>query len=114
MVKKHPSLLGLKVYANKNPGLPVIIGDMDEHELGAAGTQDDADVIAHGSIFYMKLHKAVEITLPLRDRNGDIAAAVKIRMKSFLGETQDNAVGRATLLKKEIEQQIETVQSING
>jgi len=114
IVKKYPHLLGLKVYANKNPGQPVIIGDMDEHELGAAGTKTEADVIERGSIYYLKDRKSVEITLPLRDRNGDIAAALKVKMKSFPGETESNAVARALLVKKAIEEQIETMRDING
>jgi hypothetical protein len=114
MAKKYPRLLGLKVYANKNPGLPVVIGAFDQHELGAAGTAAEADVIERGSIYYLKTRGAVEITLPLRDRNGDIAAAIKVKMKTFPGETQANAVARAVLVKKEVEQQIETMQDING
>jgi hypothetical protein len=114
ITKKYPRLLGLKVYANKNPGLPVVIGCMNEHDLGAAGTKAEADVIERGSIYYLKADGAVEITLPLRDRNGDIAAALKVKMKSFRGETQSTAVARATLVKKAVEEQIETMQDING
>jgi hypothetical protein len=114
ITKKYPRLLGLKVYANKNPGLPVVIGCMNDHDMGAAGTKAEADVIERGSIYYLKADGAVEITLPLRDRNGDIAAALKVKMKSFHGETQATAVARATLVKKAVEQQIETMQDING
>ncbi len=114
IVKKYPRLLGLKVYANRSADLPVVIGGMEEHDLGAAGTKTEADVIERGSIYYLKLEKAVEITLPLRDRNGDIVAALKVKMKSFRGETQATAVTRAAIVKKAVEQQIETLQDING
>ena len=93
-------LLGVKVYANKNPGQPAIIGCMDQHDLGAAGKKEDADVIERGSVYYLKDDRTVEVTMPLRDRNGDIVAAVAIKMKSFRGETQNAAVARATLVKK--------------
>ncbi len=114
IVKKYPHLLGLKVYASKNQGLPAVIGAMDDHDLGEAGTKTEADVIERGSIYYLKEHRTVEITLPLRDRNGDVAAALKVKMKTFPGETQANAVARALLVKKAFEQQIETLQDING
>jgi hypothetical protein len=114
IVKRYPRLLGLKVYANKNPGLPVVIGGMDEHDLGVAGTKVEADVIENGLIFWLKQDKSVEITLPLRDRNGDIVAALKVKMKSFRGETQATAVSRAVIVKKAVEEQIETMQDING
>jgi hypothetical protein len=115
VIKKFPSLLGLRVYALKNGGPPVVIGDMNEKGLGEAGTKVEQNVIENAAIYYMNVRKerAVEITLALRDRNGDIAGALKIRMKSFRGETQSTAVTRAVLIKKYFEQQIET-QDING
>jgi hypothetical protein len=60
----------------------------------------------------MKVQKTVEVTLPLRDRNGEIAAALKIRMKAFPGETEATAVNRATVVKKIIETRIGTLQGI--
>jgi len=114
IVREYPRLLGLKVFANKNPGLPVVIGCMNEHDFGAAGTKAEADVIERGSIFYLKESKSVEITLPLRDRNGDIVAALAVKMRSFKGETQSTAVARAVIVKKAFEVQIETMQDING
>jgi len=114
IIKQYPHLRGLKVYASKNQGLPVVIGAIDEHDLGAVGTKTEAAVIERGSIYYLKEHGTVEITLPLRDRNGDVAAALKVKMKTFVGETQANAVARAVLVKKAIEQQLETMRDING
>ena len=114
ILKKYPHILGLKVYANKGPGLPVVIGSVDLHDMGVQGTKAEANTIDLASIYYLKEDKAVEITLPLRDRNGDIVAALKIRLKSFRGETQATAVARAVILKKAFEQQIETMQDING
>jgi hypothetical protein len=114
IIKKYPHVLGLEVYAGNGPSLPVIIGGMDERQLGAAGTKTEADVIKRGSVYYLKGDGTVEITLPLRDRNGDVAAALKVKMKTFKGETQSTAVARATIVKNALEQQIETMQGING
>jgi hypothetical protein len=113
--KKYPRLLGLKIYANKEKeaGLPVLVGDLDKAALGTPGTKYDADVIERGIMYYLKDGKAVEVTLPLRNRNGDIAAALRTRMASFPGETQETAVARATIIKKAIEKQMENSQNIN-
>ena len=35
------------------------------------------------------------MTLPVKDRNGDPIAAVRVTVKSFLGQTQANAFARA-------------------
>jgi hypothetical protein len=110
--KKYPRLLGLKIYANKEPGLPVIVGDFDGAGLGAAGTKYEADVIERGVSYYLKDGQAVEVTLPLRDRNGEVSAALKTRMAAFPGETENTAVTRATLIRKAIEQKMAALQGI--
>lgn len=109
---QYPRLLGLKIYANKEPGLPVIVGDLDGAGLGAAGTKYEQDVIERGSIYYLKDGNAVEVTLPLRDRNGDVTAALKTRMASFPGETKDTAVARATVIKKAVQQRMAAFQNV--
>ena len=116
IIKKYPKLLGLRVYANndKKAGPPTIIGAMNDSDFGAPGTKAEADVIARGSIYYLKVDGTVEITLPLRDRNGDIAAALKVKLKSFKGETQTTAVSRALIVKKALEEQIGNLENING
>ena len=114
IVKQYPRLLGLKVYASKGPGLPVVVGATNEHDFGAAGTKTEADVIERGSVYYLKTDRTVEITMPLRDRNGDIVAALAVKMKTFPGETEATAVTRATIVKKAVELQIQTLQDING
>jgi hypothetical protein len=110
--KKYPRLLGLKIYADKEPGLPVLVGDLNGAALGAAGTKYDEDVIERGAIYYLKDDHAVEVTMPLRDRNGDVAAALKTRMTSFPGETRDTAVARATTIKKAIEKRMANLQDV--
>jgi Domain of Unknown Function (DUF1080) len=110
--KQYPRLLGLKIYANREPGLPVLIGDLNGAALGAPGSKYEADVIERGAIYYLQDGKAVEVTLPLRDRNGDVSAALKTRMASFPGETENTAVARATVIKKAIEQKMTVLQGI--
>jgi hypothetical protein len=42
----------------------------------------------------------------LRDRNGDPMAAVRVQLRSFLGETQDTAITRATMILKQMQAQV--------
>ncbi len=110
--KKYPRLLGLKIYANREPGAPVIVGDLNGAGLGEPGAKYEEDVIERGVIYFLKDGHAVEVTLPLRDRNGEVAAALKTRMTSFPGETQATAVARATVIKKDIELRMANSQNI--
>jgi hypothetical protein len=111
--KKYPRLLGLQIYANREAGLPVLVGDFNGAGLGSPGTKYEADVLDRGSIYYLKGDKTVEVWLPLRDRNGDVAAALKTKMESFPGETRDTAIAKATVIRKVIEKQMENFQGIN-
>ena len=80
--------------------------------MGGAGTKYEEDVIERGSIYYLKERRAVEVTLPLRDRNGDVTAALKTRMTTFPGETKETAVARATIIKKAVEQRMTTYETL--
>jgi hypothetical protein len=106
---KYPRLLGLNIYANKEPGSAVVVGAFDAALLGTPGTKYDEDVIQRGASYYLKDRHTVEVTLPLRDRNGDVAAAMKTKMESFPGETEDTAVARAAIIRNAIEQRMATL-----
>jgi len=113
VMKKNSRLLGLKVYALKNSPTPVVVADGKEDDLGSPGGKTEEDVIANGRIFFLKLDASVEVTQPLRDRNGDVIAALKTTMKTFLGETTAIAVARATQVKKDVESGLAILQDIN-
>ena len=55
----------------------------------------------------------MEVTQPLRDRNGDVIAALKTTLTTFRGETQADALARATAIKKDVETGLAALQDIN-
>jgi DNA-binding IclR family transcriptional regulator len=48
----------------------------------------------------------VVVTLPVHDRNGEVIAALRVEMKSFFGQTENNALARALPIAKEMERRI--------
>jgi uncharacterized membrane protein YdbT with pleckstrin-like domain len=48
----------------------------------------------------------------LRDRNGDSIAAVQVVLKSFPGQTQDNAVARALPIVKRMQAQVQSLEEL--
>jgi hypothetical protein len=112
IMKKYPRLRGLDIYAPRPSHLPVIVASKDTNHLGVAGGKAEEDVLQRGTIYYVKDKGWVEVTLPLRDRNGDVAAALKTRMDRFPGETQDTALARAVIVKKAVEERLDTMQNI--
>jgi len=113
VVKKNSRLLGLKVYSLKNSTVPVVVADGKGHDLGSPGGKTEEDVIAKGTVFYLKQTGSVEVTQPLRDRNGEVIAALKTTMTSFLGETADTALARATQIKKAVESGLANSQDLD-
>jgi hypothetical protein len=109
IVKKYPRLVGLKLYINRSDQkAPVLVASKDEKEIGQAGENTEQDVISHGSIYYGKTPRTVSVVMPLRDRNGDAIAAVRVVMKSFAGQTEQNALARAMPIVKEMQARVQT------
>lgn len=112
MIKKYPRLVGLKVYALNDRGEPRLIASKDEKEVGQPGSETEKDVITHGNIYYGKGRETVAVVMPLRDRNGDSIAAVRVVMKTFLGETEQNALNRARPIVKEMQASVQSREEL--
>jgi hypothetical protein len=112
MMQKYPRILQLRVYTLNDKDEPQIIASKTEKEIGQPGTDAEKGAIANGTIYFGRGKGTVAVTMPLTDRNGDPMAAVRVELKSFLGETQDNALGRARLIVKEMQAQVVSGQDL--
>jgi hypothetical protein len=106
LMQKYPRILGLRIYTLDDKGKPDIIASKDEKEIGQPGADAEKAAIASGEIFFGRDKGTVVLTLPFRDRNGDPMAAMRVQLKSFLGETQDTALTRAMIILKDMQAQI--------
>jgi hypothetical protein len=106
IMQEYPRILGLRIYTPDDKGQPRIIASKDETEIGQPGTDAEEAAITKGTVSFGRSKGAVVLTLPFRDRNGDPMAAVRVRLKSFLGETQDTALTRAMIILKDMQAQI--------
>ncbi|HKI70192.1 MAG TPA: hypothetical protein VKA67_11425, partial [Verrucomicrobiae bacterium] len=104
VMEKYSRLLGLKLYAKSSPTNELqVIASSDEHEIGNAGGKVVKDVFTSGHIYCAKSRKSIAVMLPVRDRNGDPMAVVCVTMKSFFGQTEENAIARALPIVKELQ-----------
>ena len=106
IMQMEPRILTLRIYTLDENGRPRVIASNKESEIGQPGEDAEKIAITSGNVSFGKSPGVVAVTLPLRDRNGDPIAAVRVRLKSFWGETQDNAVARATLILHKMEAQV--------
>ena len=112
MIKKYPRLFDLKVYMLDAKGEPRVAGSKNEKDAGSAGGKVEKDCIASGHIYYGKEKQAVSVVMPLRDRNGNAMAAVRLRMESFTGQTEQNALARALPIVKQMQARVQSLDDL--
>ncbi|HEX3800712.1 MAG TPA: family 16 glycoside hydrolase [Verrucomicrobiae bacterium] len=106
-------LLGLQIVAVPPDAKDArMIASTDEKEIGKPGEATDLDVINKNVNYYLRDKGAVYVTMPLRDRNGDTVAAVRFAMKTFPGQTEDNALERATPILKALQLRASSVDKL--
>jgi hypothetical protein len=113
VLKEQPRIVGLRLYTLDDHGRPHIIASKVEKEIGRPGTDAETGAITDGKVYFGRSKGTVLVTMPLRDRNGDPIAAVRVQLKSlFLAESQDSAVTRARMVVKLIEAQITSKEDL--
>ncbi len=112
ILDEEPRLLGLRVYTLDKTGTPRVIASKESKEIGMAGTDAEKGAITNGAIYFGRGRGTVAVTMPLNDRNGDPVAAVRVQLKSFMGETQDNALTRARMVVSLMQKQILSRQDL--
>jgi hypothetical protein len=98
VMDEQPRILGLQIYTLGTNNTASVFASNDPSERGQPGTDAEVTAIHDGTTFFGRQRDAVYVTMPLHDRNGDYIAAVRVKLKSFFGETQNNAVLRATMV----------------
>jgi hypothetical protein len=110
LLEEYPKLVNVQIFvAGKEPGTTRLIASKNGAEAGQAGGGIEHDTIANASIYYGKEKGTVSVVMPLRDRNGDSIAAMRVVMKSFAGQTEQNAIVRATPIVKELQGKIQNL-----
>ena len=105
--QKYPRVQALRVYG-KTPENPTmrVMASTDDSELGKPGSTVEEQIFEMDTPFFGKLKSGVVVTLPVHDRNGEVIAALRVEMKSFFGQTENNALARALPIAKEMERRI--------
>jgi hypothetical protein len=111
-LKNYPRVLGLKVFAVRDGGNPTVVGSKDENEIGQPGGVTEVEVIRSGTSYYSRDKESATVILPLRDRNGDPIAAVRVMMRTFPGQTEDNAILRAQPIIKQMRARVQSLQDL--
>ncbi len=112
MQQEPRGILELRIYALDKSGTPRIIASNLAAEMGKAGTDAETGAITNGATYFGRGRGTVAVTLPLTDRNGDPVAAVRVELKSFLGETRDTSLLRAHMIVGQMQSQVLSSQDL--
>lgn len=112
-VERNSRLLGLHIAVlGTSPSTTRIVGSSNPSDTGKPGTDTDGKVLKDGQTYYGKAKKSVVVTMPLRDRNGEVIAAARVTMTTFRGQTEKNAVERAAPIVRELQAKIQTLEDL--
>lgn len=103
VMQTETRLLSLRIYVTGPTNSTRVIASNKTTEVGLPGEDAEYQAVQNNTISFGREPDAVILILPLQDRNGDNIAAMRVKMKSFFGETQDTALTRATMVRKELE-----------
>ena len=112
VLKNQPRIVGLRIYTLDQQGRPHDHRQQDGNGNRPARQDAEKAAITDGKVYFGRGKGTVAVTLPLRDRNGDPMAAVRVQLKSFLGETQNNALTRATMIVKQMQAQVTSQEEL--
>jgi hypothetical protein len=112
-MRKYPRLINVNIFARKDEQseLQIIAGN-DPADSGKPAGQYEQEVVARDVAYYGKEEGKAIVSLPLHDRNGDAVAAVRVTMKSFPGQTEQNAVVRAKPIIREMERRFRAAKDL--
>ncbi len=113
MMKKYPRIKALKIYVLEGEKKEArTIASKEAADVGQPGGKYELATLEKGDIYYAKAKGHLEMLMPLRDRNGEPIAAVRVHLNSFPGQTEQNALVRVTPIVKEMQLRVQTREEL--
>lgn len=112
-MKRYPRLLAVKIFSSTSArGELHCVASSEETDLGRAAGDSEQECLKAGEIFAGKVEDRGVAVLPLRDRNGDPIAVLRVEMKRFAGQTDDNVAARATPVLRLMEPRVVSLKEL--
>lgn len=112
-LQRYPRLVGLKIVMPIGlPAEPKVVASKETTDVGKPADKASLGVLESGKFFVGKEQGVVHVTAPLKDRNGEPIAALKVSMDSFPGQTEQNAVVRAQPVLQLIQARVQSAKDL--
>jgi len=113
MMKKYPRIVDLKIYRPEGEQKEMrVVASKEAADIGKLGDKYELATLEKGEIYFAKAKDHIEMVMPLRDRNGDAIAAVRVHLDTFPGQTEKNALIRVTPIVKEMQARVQTKEEL--
>lgn len=113
MKTKWERIEDVQIFARVNTDEPLkVVGSLDPTKLGQQASDVTEGVVETTQYGYAKENKTVTVTAPVRDRNGEPVAAVKIKMRRFRGQTKKASIVRTVPIVKHIESRMRNAKDL--
>ena len=103
----------IQIFARVSSDEPLkVVGSLDPAKLGQEASDVTAGVLETTQFGYAMENKNVTVTAPVRDRNGEPVAAVKVKMRRFRGQTKKASIVRTMPVVKHIESRMRDAKDL--
>ena len=99
---EYPRLLAVTVYARED-GVAKSVASTEPSLVGKPGTDAEEMALKDGKASAGTAKDHCIAVFPLRDRNGDPLFALRLKMRTFGGQTESNVAARGRLIADELE-----------
>lgn len=100
--EQHPRLLSITIYGTRG-GQVQALASSDPERVGRTGGDSEVRALAEGTISAGSTRDHAAAVFPLRDRNGDTLFAVRLHLRTFAGQTDNNIAARGRLILNDLE-----------
>lgn len=112
-MRRYPRLLAVKIFSSTSGRSELhCVASSEERDLGRAAGKSEQDCLKDGEIFAGKVDDRGVAVMPLRDRNGEPIGVLRVEMKRFAGQTDDNVALRATPILRLMEPRITSLKEL--
>lgn len=106
-LKRYDQILEIEIFSTTSDRQDLhVVASHDPATLGRAATETEQRVLRENIPLAGRRGREFVVAMPLRDRNGDPIAAVRVVTRRFSGQTAENAVARATPILRQMQARV--------
>jgi len=112
-MKAYDRLRGLKLISRPDGDAALkVVAASPAEAVGETAGEAEQECFKTGRFYQGKAGRDTLVTVPLRDKNGDVAAVLEVRMETFPGQTNANKLERALAVGRWIQSRFLTRQEL--